>query len=437
MRNERLRYLVRRVVERDGALAPVGERDDPEARKTSDPLGEDQVPTEDAEPLEQRPVARGSRLDPRPRARPAGGRLHQPVVGGAEVGPDPEPAPGVLDPVPEPRRARLEHLERSVRLGGLHVAPLRRRFARALDQHHGSRLREGERNLERRVVLLEHDRVGRRGRADGVADDAVGPERGVARSVEERPAVGGPGDLPRGARDRVRQQRPVPQVANADRVQPVAAGVHAERRKHVVRADGDVGELAHRTAARERVDVEHDFLGRAAGRLPAAVDRVLLAGLEPGPVQVPVVLHGRGRALGLDPPGDLREQLGLERLGRLHHCSGVRVFRLEVRPDLRVAAIAHPVVVVDANVAVRLEPLRDPRCDRRNGRGRGRRHGDRRRAWQGRRRPSGAERRQQDEGEQHLRAHHAPARPHLVVPSAAAGPRGPAPRTSLPRTTPC
>ena len=102
----------------------------------------------------------------------------------------------------------------------------------------------------------------------------------------------------------------------------------------------------------ELVQVEHHLLRRLQAARLAAVDRVLLALLGARVVEEAAPPVGHRLVVFLDARQHLVVEAFLEALGRLHHRVGVDVLRRQVGGDLRVLAVPHPEVVVDADVAV-------------------------------------------------------------------------------------
>ena len=122
-------------------------------------------------------------------------------------------------------------------------------------------------------------------------------------------------------------------------------------------------------AHREQVQIENDLFvaGVAVTTVaqPAAVDRVLPALFGALVVLVGTVGHGR-RGVGLlHARRDLVVDPRLQRLGRSHDGVGVRVLGFEIRTHIGVGALAQPVPVVDALVAVGAQDVRETGRQRR------------------------------------------------------------------------
>ena len=335
-----------------------------------------EVATEQGERLEKHVVAVRHHLDPPLGRGSRGVGLHQPEVAGAVVGADVEPAAVVVDVVLVVARAGPEHLERAFGTVGVEQPVLGGHRLRRSDQQVALRPGPAHLAVERLVrLVVDEDVLGLRC-AQRVPPDLVPAQRlGMLARAEERSVVVGPDEVARHPRQLVVEQGIGGQVLHADGVDAAAFDVDRIGEQAPVGADLESGHLAEVAAFGQGVDVEQNLLpvdrrpgvdrrrgiehhGRVDRRRridrPPAVDGVLPPVLVSGVVEV-LALAVRHRHVGLpDAPLDLGEQGLLQRLGRRHHRLRVGVLGLEMGGDGGVAALAQPVVVVDAHHAVRL-----------------------------------------------------------------------------------
>ena len=215
--------------------------------------------------------------------------------------------------------------------------------------------RPADSDVEALVLLLVDEDVGALGLEEAVPIDAIRTLRRVLDRVEERHVVRRPHGARR-VRDALGPEGVRAQVLHEKRVLAEARVVRRVREQVPVVTDGIAPERHELLAFRELVQVERDLL-RAVGKLPAAMDPVLLPLLGPEVIQ-PVALairHGEVRLL--DVAEQLGIQRGLERLGGLHHGGRVRVLGLEVSRDLGVRLVPQPGVRVGPRLAVERDDL--------------------------------------------------------------------------------
>lgn len=172
----------------------------------------------------------------------------------------------------------------------------------------------------------------------------------VVLDVEDRPVVGGPGEVGAGAGEGVGQLRAGRQVAEAQGVLAPADGVLRPRQQGSVVADLVVADLEEVQALAQAVAVEQHLLGGVDAALAAGVDGVLAALLVAGVVPVAAV-PGRHRGIVLlDAAHDLVVEAAGEVLQRRHVAVEPGVLGPEVVEHRRVlpAVVAQPVPGIGA-----------------------------------------------------------------------------------------
>src|SRR6516225_2831781 len=111
-------------------------------------------------------------------------------------------------------------------------------------------------------------------------------------------------------------------------------------------------------------DIQYDFLPRPR-LIHAAYDEWILSALtEAALIEVPIVGGGHGCILLRLTRLQFCGKLIYQRPYRLKSRVGIGILRIEIRDDSRVPAAAQPVVIVDAYIAERCEPLRHDRRGR-------------------------------------------------------------------------
>jgi len=267
------------------------------------------------------------------------------------VGADEELLAAVVDEVHVLRPPLGDEPRQRGRRAGVDEPHLGGGVALGLDLDEAAAAGAPHRELEPLVLLLVDQRVLLLRGAAQVAVDAVRPLRRVLHRVEQRPPVGGPGELV-GVSDALRPELPGAEVLHVEGVLPVAAGVEGVREVAPVVGHLLVAHREERLAVGERVEVEdHLLLRRLALQLPAE-DAVRLPRLRPAVIEVVAAAHRRRGVRLLGAPEHLLVEPLLERLGRLHHRAGVRVLRLQVGADRGVALVPQPEVVVLQPIAV-------------------------------------------------------------------------------------
>ena len=207
--------------------------------------------------------------------------------------------------------------------------------------------------VEGLVLLLVDEDVRRRAGAQLVAVEAV-PAQGlrVLAHVEQGAVVLGPGEVVGGRGDALLPHLARGQVLEVDGADAAPRGVGGEGEHVLARVHAPGADVVVVVALGQGVDVEEDLLLCLHRAAAPAVDGVLLPVLVARVVEVLAAPGGR-RGVGLlDAALDLLEEPLLQRLGVGHHRPGVVVLGLQVGRDLGVVALAQPVVVVDAHVAV-------------------------------------------------------------------------------------
>ena len=235
---------------------------------------------------------------------------------------------------------------------------------------------------------MEHALVLAGGPAEAVAPDLVGPHRCVLAGVEHGLAVGRPRRGVTDVVDGVRQIGPGPEVPEPQRVPLGPVVVDSVRQQSLVVAQREHAEMQELVSLREHVLVEDHVAGAAVGfrecrgsveralRIgQAAMDPVLAPLRRPAPVPPAAMARGRRHVVLLDPALDLLVEALTQIGGGGGDRLGVAVLGLQVGDDRRVVAVTEPVPVVDAHVAVGLEPRRSARGGGRGGRGWGARRG--------------------------------------------------------------
>ena len=308
--------------------------------------------------VEPHPRAFRHDLGPRrsPRAVDRGG--HQPEVGRSVVGEDQQSVLLVVDRVLDVVPPRFD--QHGLRLGRIagQEATLARDVAGGADEDVPLALRELDVDLETLVVLLEHEHVRLRRRAEPVPPHLVGPHRLVRPHVEEGLAVGGPGRAVVDAGDHVGQVGRGAQVTEPQCVQLRPVHVRGVGDLGFVRAPLHVAQLEVGVPLCQLVAVEHELLGRLHRAAAPAVDLVVEPFHRPR-VAPPALVEGGCRGVRLlDAPDDLPVEAFLEPAGFRHDGRGVGVLGLQVRDHLGVLPVAEPVVGIDPPVAVDLENLR-------------------------------------------------------------------------------
>ena len=382
-----------------GAVAAPGP--DADSRQPVVPLRHGQMIAEEREPLDQHVVPMREQLAPRAALRPVLVRLQQPEVGGAGVRPHVESPAIVVELVFVAPLPRQERRRRRIGIGRVEIPELGGEGLERPDQQVALRPARPHAAGKLGVGLLVDEPVGGRVVAEPVPQDPARTQRGrIVARVEERLAVGRPGEVGGHVRDDVRKVLSGGEIAHADGVPPAPDGVDGVGQQPSVRADGTRRHLAERMPLGHLVDVQDHLLavrrgarlallrgarGRPVGagdpavrrgagpalvrQPPAAVNLVLAAVLVAAVVPV-LSFAVRDRRVGLpDPPLDLLEQPLLE-VGRAgQRLPEVGVLGLQIRPDLGVVALPQPVVLVDADVAVLLETVRAARSGGRFGSG--------------------------------------------------------------------
>ena len=320
------------------------------------PLSHYQVILEDLEILQQDVVPVREYLSPVPDRRASHRGLHQPEVLRVAVGPDVEVAAGVIDGVLVIPLARQEDPECSPRRVGVQVAVLAAQRLGGGDHEVLLGLGLEDETPEGGILLfVDQPVVGRVG-AQHVPVDAVRAERHrVLLGVEDRLVVVGPGHVAGDVGDHVAEQLAGGQDLEGDRIESPPDRVHAVSGQVLSGADLRHAHRAVLVPLGHLVDIDHDLLGRLQRALLAAEDRVLLALFDARVVVVIVPLVRRRHVGLLDARLELVKQRLFERLGMGRHCGRVLVLRLEVLDDLGIVALAEPVIVVGADVAVLFE----------------------------------------------------------------------------------
>ena len=312
------------------------------------------VPREDVEVLEHHVVAVREHLRPALAARVVQRRRHQPEVAPpAAVGADPEALAGRVDTVIHVvlvvLLARPDHPPLAERLGGRQPAVLAGGERARRREDHLAAARPKDAEPEERVGLLEQEIVG--GRPEPMAPQTVRTLGLVLGDVEEDGIVGAPGR--RGhLLDAIREHGPRLEVLHVQRVVAKAGEVDGVREQPRVVAHRVDPEREEGVALRHPVEVERDLLRRARHVAPAAVDRVLLAGLRARVVDVGAAPVGDAGVVLLDAREHLLVEGVLERLRALHDGVGVRVLGLEIRRHLGTVLVAQPGIFVLAALAV-------------------------------------------------------------------------------------
>ena len=103
------------------------------------------------------------------------------------------------------------------------------------------------------------------------------------------------------------------------------------------------------------VDVQHYFLIRIQRALLAGVDRIFTALDIAVVIEVIAAPVWRRLLILLDARLDFIEQDFLHALHRCHHLFGVGVLRVQICNNIRVVPLFQPVIIIDANIAVKFE----------------------------------------------------------------------------------
>ncbi len=317
----------------------------------------------------QDPLLRRGRPEPDPAAPPRGGDggTHQPELLGSVVGHDHQVAAGrtadVVDPVLDPRAARLDQHRRRVGLLGGQQPHLRGVPAVQLNENQLTAAATPDRQPEAEVVLLDDEHVGVRRAAQPVPPQLVRPVGLVVHHVEEGGGVGAPRTAVVGAGELVNAINPGGQVAEAQGVDLVPRTVQGVGEQPPVRAD-----LAH-TEADEApgrgavVEVEQGLGGTLARG--AAEPLVLLSFRSQREVREGASAPARRALSRRGAPGHLGEELALQRPGSRRLDVVVSPLGLQVGARLRRSAVTQPGVVVDHPVAVQVADGPSYGCHRR------------------------------------------------------------------------
>ena len=247
------------------------------------------------------------------------------------------------------------------------------------NQHEAPGPRQPDRDEVPLVGFVEDALVLVGGPAEPVAPDLVRAHRRVLTGVEHGLPVGRPRRGVAGVVDRVGQVGARCEISEPQRVSLGAVVIDAVDEQTLVVADREHPKMQELVSLRERVLVE-DHVAGSGGRLrqcrgsveralrigEAAMDSVLASLGGPAPVPPAAVARRRRQIVLEDSALDLLVQAFAQTRGRGGHRLGVAVLGLQVCDHRGVVAVAEPVPVVDAHVAVGLEPGRSAR-------GRGRR----------------------------------------------------------------
>ena len=339
-----------------------------------DALGNHEVPGEEVEVVEHDELSRGDdlfgvrqvwlrRID-RDEAEVAAG-----VVDAGE-----ESAVAVLNLVFDVGVAQEDDAQEASTVDGSRVGidhlHLRRIHALARDDHVAAVERARHAEREQLVGLFEQQRVGRIA-AHHVAPEPARPLGLVHGDVVERATVVGPGDGSH-LRHGPRIEHAVAQVLELQRVVAAAGAVERAGEAHAVAAHGKGAEAQERLAARQLVEVEQGLVDTVrveativAHGAAAQVARILFARLRPGGVPPVAFAHRHRVVVLLDAREHLLVERFLQRRVRREPGLGIGVLGPQDVERAGVVAVAHPVVVVDAMVAVDAHVFGLARCDRR------------------------------------------------------------------------
>ena len=211
---------------------------DAEARQPGVPLRHHEVIAEELEPFHQDIVPMRDQHPPRGALRPSVVGFQQPEVARAGVRPDVETVAVVVDLVLVAPFSWQEDPRRRVGIGRIEIADLGGEGLERPDEEVALRPAAPDGAGERRVVLLVDQAVSRRIIAEPVPQDLVRSESvRILPHIEERLAVGRPGDVRGDIRNDVRHVVARRQVAHADGVLPPADRVHGVRQQQPIRAD--------------------------------------------------------------------------------------------------------------------------------------------------------------------------------------------------------
>ncbi len=188
--------------------------------------------------------------------------------------------------------------------------------------------------------------------------------------IEKRAAVGGKDDVGGRVLDALIDDLAARDRAHENAEFPVAAEVDSEGDAGVVRANCPGAELVLLgMAGGERADVEHDLLCAPSRLLAPHDQRILRALSETALVDMAVDSRRYAGVLLRRARLQFRGKFVDQRLDRLETRIGVVVLRVKIGNDPRIAAIAQPIIVVDALAAEGLECRARHRGNRRRGRG--------------------------------------------------------------------
>ena len=323
---------------------------------------QNEVVLEELEVLEEDVGTIGDDLLPIRARRLRHGRAHEAEVLRAVVGADVEVIAEVIDIVLVAAPARLEDLERLVGVRGRDEAIFVRQCLRRADHDVRLGLRLEDEGVVGVVLFFVDELVRRGGGADDVAIDPI-PAQGhrVVPRIEQRPVVFRPRDVAGDMLHHLGEDFARAQVLDAQRRDPPPHRIDGEREQVLPRADLPAHHLEERFALSHGVAVDEDLFGRRERAALARVDRIVLTLHEPRIVEVAALPVGNGLIVLPHAPLQFVEQPVLQRLRVRHDRLGICVFVLEVLDDFGVVALAQPVVLVDAYVAVLVEAMRPHR----------------------------------------------------------------------------
>ena len=243
---------------------------------------------------------------------------------------------------------------------------LRRRGGGGLDDE--GRLVAGalEADHEPLVALLEHEHVLGRVGADPMAPDLVLPPGVVDPRVEQPLLIGGERDAVTGAGHGLVEHLAGGEVQDPQREPLVPGGVHRIGEQGVVGGEGQPAEgvelvprglglgVQQHLLAREhhpRLDLRHRARVGHAGE-----PRVVVSGGGAGDVPPVPATHRHRQVRLLRVTDELLDQALPQRPEVRGAGVGVGVLRLEVRDDLGIGLVAHPLVRIHHDIAV-VDPL--------------------------------------------------------------------------------